>query len=743
MSQTTKSSNILGLLKQYGMLDRDNAALTNRDASLRPTDIAALKAISQAAINVEEFTIPLYMASMYSLVGTHPITGNNKLYQGRLWPGKAPVSDPNAAEPNNQLNNVANNVVFNKIFKVFIEEMLHLQMAGNVANTIGLTPTFTSEELMTNDTYAWTCYGDNLTTIPHIVDLQDFKPEAGLEDVRVKLGAINDNSLKLFLAIEESDDLAKDNLKPTAQDKYFPSAPFANWQTGDPLPMFGSIGWMYACMWQYVELKYNDGTTLWDAVMQENSKQRDLFNAVTSGHPKKEYPGMNTEIPADASSQQAKLALLDMISGITDQGEGKTVSQIIRDQMGYNVLQAVEGKYQAPLDNLKEDYPSYSDKGEKVPSRDAYARSGHGNISLDHFEVFSEAMDIYKNGYQGSHIQTWDQWHESNSWTAEYLTGAPGDWDSNPYKDNMPAPDVVSAAMNRLKDNDADGSNYQRMCQAAAGAIKGITTVLNDYWTKDGVLFPYPSMGGSGDRMSICWAVFGKVPDLSIGTPSKQHAPQGDPYYIYNACQGIVLDDRLPHDPNDCANVAVYHTCKGSNTCRAEGGCGFVSTVDGGSGCSQTAVAHQGKFNLSGTNKTAIVSPETVKANGGGCGPIPWSATSNNKCAGAGGCAVPISASQLWTPHVRQEYSGGGFDPEYMDVQDVLNRDSSDPFVLTFDTIKYYPAYDVPDSPWQEGKAVYDLAWDAYKKVLAKNNQPDPGDPPPPSDFRLAFPPST
>ena len=38
-----------------------------RDPSLKPTDILAARAIAQAAIDVELFTIPLYMTSLYSI----------------------------------------------------------------------------------------------------------------------------------------------------------------------------------------------------------------------------------------------------------------------------------------------------------------------------------------------------------------------------------------------------------------------------------------------------------------------------------------------------------------------------------------------------------------------------------------------------------------------------------------------------------------------------------------------------
>src|SRR5215204_6611333 len=92
--------------------------LKERPATNKDTDKAALQAIAQAAIDVELFTLPLYMVSMYSIQGMHQITSKeNNFYQGRLWPGAAPARDPDASP---------NAAAFNHFFSIFIDEMLHL-----------------------------------------------------------------------------------------------------------------------------------------------------------------------------------------------------------------------------------------------------------------------------------------------------------------------------------------------------------------------------------------------------------------------------------------------------------------------------------------------------------------------------------------------------------------------------------------------------------------------------------------
>src|SRR5476651_266575 len=116
--------------------------LFDRNPKFLETDKAAVQAIVQAAVNVELFTIPLYMTALYSIQGVHQITGaQSNLYQGRLWPGLAPTFRPGMPRPGNNIPE--NEKAFNTIFSVFIEEMLHLQLASNVATALGISPKFT------------------------------------------------------------------------------------------------------------------------------------------------------------------------------------------------------------------------------------------------------------------------------------------------------------------------------------------------------------------------------------------------------------------------------------------------------------------------------------------------------------------------------------------------------------------------------------------------------------------------
>lgn len=695
--------------------------LFDRDPSNFETDKAAVQAIVQAAVNVELFTIPLYMASLYSLQGVHQITGSKSdLYQGRLWPGLAPSMGKG------ELGNIPENEkAFNTIFSVFIEEMLHLQLASNIATAVGVAPKFTQLSPESAN-YAWSCYGPDKTLIPHILDFKDCKEP--YNKIIVKLDSLNLEHNELFLAIEEPEAVATERIREDELHKYFPKAPFKDWKPGDPLPLFGTIGQMYQCLWDYLDIVYRDKdgveSTLWERMYVPSSLQRDLFNSSSAGHPYMEYQEMETTVEGWLP-EKAKDVVYQMICAITDQGEGSGIRRTLRSPEGLPT--AVSQVYQASDEALKADYPSYTDAGQPSPSRDAFARYDNGK--QDHYERFLEIRDDLRSGK----IVTWDNWRtgQADRWTADDLKGK--DYDKNKY--NLPSAENIAAALNRLAnptnadgspDTDKQAANYKQFCQIATGAIAGITSVLDDYWANSTVGFPFPSMGGSGDRLMMCWAVFGKVPDLSVGVQPRK------PGTLYHACQGMDLTtDGSGSGDAICASPEVYHNCRGSNACKAEGGCGFVQEVGKSNTCSSSVKSAQAGLGRLHNECSATVPPPTAPSTlQAGCGlPAPaYSAPSDNLCNSFGGCAVPISASQIYPPFVN---TSGQENVGSMELND---------FVGPNHTTEKLPGQVV----FETGDFVYDIAWEAYTKVLANRN-PDAPAPvkPPVSDIRLAFPPST
>jgi len=142
--------------------------------------------------------------------------------------------------------------------------------------------------------------------------------------------------------------------------------------------------------------------------------------------------------------------------------------------------------------------------------------------------------------------------------------------------------------------------------------------------------------------------------------------------------------------------VEIFHTCRGSNNCHAQGGCGFVQPVGGGGNCGSAVVTRGG----------------VEGGVGGGCGLPPqnlYSAPSDNKCSGFGGCAVPISASQVLPNAGRMQLYD--FVPDDSGKGGWMSVAFGDPMI------------------YQRGEKVHDVAYRAYQAVMAHRGKPAPADP--------------
>lgn len=733
--------------------------ITQRDSKHKAADISCIKAIAQAAINVELFTIPLYMTGLYSIYGMHQIGDESGLYPGRWWPGLAATAGytpkgrfdeyDNKIDPPLTHELSVNEQVFNGVYSVFVEEMLHLQLASNMASKLGLTPTFTSPALV-DEKFGWHCY-NNQTMIPHILDFRDcdsdlnkLNPEIreyfkqhfsgeSLQDLRVNATDLNKEQALLFLLIEETEEdakkiIASEYLNPgdDGRPKYFENAPFDWWQpkyNETNLPLFGSIGHMYLCYWNYLQIKYDDGSYLLDELLAP--VQRDYFNQRPGDSEyKAQFPhidgSLNSEQLADNRYDDLKLKLINNINAITDQGEGQGVVETICQQWSHEVWaqqtlsnllaqktedkHTVKAPYQPDEDALQHDYP-----GEPI-SGAACARIV--NKQKDHFLIFKQTLELIvkysdDSDPQSKRYTTWKDWHtEDNRWNSKMLN--PGDKDEASLKHpDLPGVDEVTAALNNLSSTTKNlKETHQLFSQSAVGTIKGLTTALDRYWSGQTSEFPGPAMGGSGDRISICWATTGMAPDLITGIEPQQ---QG---VLYHACQGM----SYTADNVELPPAQVYHSCKGSNDCKAQGGCGFVHSTTPGGSCGATGA-------------------KGIK-----------SAPADNKCNNLGGCAVPISASQLFPSlpaddsdgYKMQLFSFHGKDNQFTAISYITPEKGSQ--ATTFST----PDQPVP-MPYAEGDAVYKIAWQAYCNAHDLVNKQTGEIPAPPvaNDIRLALPPST
>ena len=498
-----------------------------------PTHQAALRALCQAAADVELFTIPLYMTALYSIRGTYAAPADGQ----QLWPGMRPR--PASSDDPNQL-------AYNAIFSVYVQEMFHLQLAGNLTSAMGESPLFQAPK-----------YGG--TTIPCIGDLSKVP---GYEDVKVELGPLDVDRIKLFIAIETPDWEA-----PGPK----PSVPFAGWTRGDDLPEFATIGHLYDCIAEYMDLAYTDGETLFQKTFDMNSVQVDLFDFVDSGHTGQVYPEMPVKFPPGISWQSAREIADTMIRAIIEQGEGST-----------EVDPDVQAEYVPSALGLTQDRGT-----DDAAVRVFWDQLGH----WDRFQFVSKIL---------TEVETWPQWWAERggvgAWTWQDLVAVPevvhgrvvGDKSTNIQADDIAFAQARARALNdpytATQLNQALDESYTSLL--ASIEASWADPRWNQEWAKEKskrskklagddtsptTLFPYAAMQALYTRVAAIWAT-GVVPEFAQATaqpidPSEAHA-----------CQGLDPDNP---GQNSCAN-AVIHTCGGANSCKHQGGCGYPNPSDDG-----------------------------------------------------------------------------------------------------------------------------------------------------------------
>lgn len=751
MSEVSQNKQIDFLTIQPSIFDG------SRSTENYENDKRVLQLLLQKALEVELFTIPLYMSSMYSICGYHQINTGNNFYQGRQWPGLAPKFKQDIESDSKQN-------AFNKVFKVFIEEMLHLQIAANLCNVYDQTPNFTNNSLVSED-FAWKCYGNENTKIPGIIDFKHLKKESAYKDVKVKLDSLNKEQIKLFIAIESSEHNLQQELREECLEKnYKISVPFSTEDEGKIKKgelLFGSISGLYTAILLYLLIEYKGDEKLFKKAFSEKEKiiQREHFNKTKDSNRASEYPNFCTNLIGVSKGTVKFSNILTMINGILDQGEGLPLEDLIvliiskiQDQhetiqfllkelkdvskekiekiqekidsgeylkQGINqeildkinsilpiTLMAVSPENLVIDEALENNHPSYDDQGNKINSASKAARGGK-NGEKEHLEIFKEVKALISN----KDFQTWDQYHaNNNTWSAKDLITNCEDYQINLKNyPQLATAEEIAEAMNQVTQNKTDQTWIELLSQANTGTLKGLLNGMQKYWATEDGEFPGPAMGGSGDRMSICWALLGRSPNLSIAPLVKDKAYIQD----YHACQGLYLPPMKESDLQldkswvkngelGCASPAVYHSCKGSNTCKSEGGCGFVQSFQGGSSC--------------GSSLTKI---NSVQAKGG-CG-LPdlsefKSVPGANSCHTTGGCAVPISALQMF-PNPRNGTNEG--------KMIYKNEDGS-----------------ITDLSYKEGELVYDIAWKVYTQRYKQKFGSIPKKPKA-NILRLIFPPST
>lgn len=479
----------------------------------KKTDRDVLRALLQEAANVELFTIPLYMSALYSIVGFKTTGSMDR------WPGlKASVvkSDPWSAEN-------ANQTAFNIIFSVYVQEMFHLQLAGNIAAAVG-TP-------LTLDPPSYDC-GQTIPCIGNVTKLEN----PIYHDVQVKLGRLDLNQIKLFMAIESPDWTVSPD---------YPQPPYASPKA---IPTMGSIGHLYDSIEWYLKLQYDDGSKLWHEVYQSDAHQVDVFTATEKPGGDEEYsfPVRLDKLDPDTAQGYA----LGMAMAIIEQGEGAC-----KDAPG------VPQQYQPD--------PKY------MKWQDADVRAKWDSSS--HFERFS---DIYNNAFipdAPSSVTTWPDFKTQR--------GAAKPWKPDDFL-QVPAkatPDEKAQAVARCGAYN-DSKTAGEVNGVLNQSYNRVLATIADCWSS-GAAFPFAAMQALSSRVVPVWAAQGDVePTFAKVSPPDIDKAQAHSCQGLNACKGQDVN----HDPEkgpgegSCA-LAVQHTCGSTNDCKHQGGCGYTSVPKQGS----------------------------------------------------------------------------------------------------------------------------------------------------------------
>ena len=209
----------------------------------------------QHALNLELWTVPLYITALYSIKGLKEIKHSEY---------------PEAAK---------------LIYSVVIQEMLHLELVCNISNALGVSPRFNLP------TY------DERKGIPFLHPTKDYLPSA-LHGYKVKPQALNENSLRLFCAIE---------LPHPARETV--------WENEKS---YSCIGEMYKALAIGI-------SNLWDECYigdERNTRQKNIF---------KEYHNTHGRHHGFSITVRSKETACKAMDAIVEQGEGADSARVPSD----------------------------------------------------------------------------------------------------------------------------------------------------------------------------------------------------------------------------------------------------------------------------------------------------------------------------------------------------------------------------------------------------------------------------
>ncbi len=515
-----------------------------RTTADRDSDKAMLLALIQLAADVELFTIPLYMTSLYSIAGVKAQTDGTVV----------PYIGPNEAYT---LQGLSSQRAYNVIYSVYIQEMLHLQLALNIGNVLGSTANLTQP--------VYPPKASDPNWIPCLGELANLNPQKYPEfaNISATLGALDTNTINLFLAIELPDD---DSLVPP------PSIPLTCTPADVPTTTFGGIGNLYHIIEQYMNFEYTDdnNSTLFEYCYNQALAAAGTGGKITQVNQfagSSSYSHMTLQVSEGATAAEALSQVTDMINGIVSEGEGSSISN---------------------YDFVSPNYRPDTDSSE-IPADALWG-------AFSHFARFELVKSLYLD------VVTWPLWRDKR--LDQQGTG-PWMW-----QDLVADPLAVTATQKAHAEAQAAAWNSDEIGTQLNDILNStfdlFLTSINNSWAATPAPFPMAAMRSISSRVTSVWAS-GAVPQFIKPAPT----PPGT---TLHSCQGLNAQTEGGKAPGtcDCA-TAIAHTCAQTNSCKGQGGCGY-------------AVDNTGSpdyYAVQGSQLNYIPSENACKGQGGCGAPIP------------------------------------------------------------------------------------------------------------------------
>ena len=533
----------------------DKIGPIERKVEHRDADKETLHALIQLAVGVELFTIPLYMTSLYSIAGVKAQTDGSVV----------PFIGPNEAYT---LQGLKAQRCYNIIYSVYIQEMLHLQLALNISNILG------ADINLTQPAYPPNPNDDNW--IPCLGKLANLNPEKypEFENIKANLGELDENAINLFLAIE----LPDEDSQVAA-----PSIPLTCPPSEIPMTTFGGIGNLYHIIKQYLDFVYTDdnNSTLFEycyqgALSEAQNNASKIITQVNQFQGSSSYSHMTLQVTEGASPILALGQVKDMINGIISEGEGAS-------KTNFNF---VSPNYRPDTDSTE------------IPTDALWG-------AFSHFARFEAVKELHKD------VATWPTWQaerkkefEKHSQSHQEYKGA---WR---WEDLVADPLAVTVSQKDLAESQAAAWNNNEIGSQLNDILNNTFDLflksITNSWSGSPQKFPMAAMKSISSRVTAVWAS-GAIPQFK----KPKATPAGTSLH---SCQGLNTDTENGKSPGtcDCA-TSIAHTCAGTNSCKGQGGCGYA-TVNSGA---------PDYYAIEGSDDNYIPSQNSCAAKGGCGAPIP------------------------------------------------------------------------------------------------------------------------